>query len=125
MRKTHLFLFLILTVVTSGCSLYKVSSEDTTLNFYPSKATTKDIEYIQEMTTPYEVIGYVTVNAERRQSMNEVVERMKREAAILGGDAVINIESDATGEWKKLPAQQFVGNAYVRANFKGAIVVLK
>lgn len=125
MKTNRFFLLLSLIVFTSACSLYKVSSEDTTLNYYPSKSSTKDIQYMPEVTRPHEVIGYVTVNAERRQSLSEVVERMKREAAILGGDAVINIQSDATGEWKSLPAQQFVGNAYVRANFKGTVVVLK
>lgn len=125
MRIHYLFLLLSLTVLTSACSLYNVSSEETTLNYYPSKPTTKDIEYMEDVTRPHEVIGYVTVNAERRQSISEVVERMKREAAILGGDAVTNIQTDATGEWRKLPAQQLVGNAFVRANFKGTVVVLK
>jgi uncharacterized protein YbjQ (UPF0145 family) len=125
MRTHYLFLLLALTVCTSACSLYNVSSEETTLNYYPSKPNTKGIEYLEDVSQPHEVIGYVTVNAERRQQLSEVVERMKREAAILGGDAVTNIQSDATGEWRKLPAQQFVGNAYVRANFKGTVVVLK
>lgn len=125
MRIDRLILLLPLIVFTAACSLYNVSSEETTQNYYASKPTTKDIEYLEDVAKPHEIIGYVTVNAERRQSMNEVIDRMKREAAILGGDAITNIQSDSTGEWKKLPAQQLVGNAYVRANFKGTVVVLK
>ncbi len=50
---------------------------------------------------------------------------MKREAAILGADAITNIQSDATGAWKKLPAQEVVGNGYVRANFTATAIVFK
>lgn len=47
---------------------------------------------------------------------------MKREAAILGGDAITDIQSDATGTWKRLPIQKTIGNAYVRSNYTAEVV---
>ncbi|MDP8212009.1 MAG: hypothetical protein P9X22_01800 [Candidatus Zapsychrus exili] len=109
----------------SSCSVYKVTSQDITDNYYSSKASTKDVAYIKTISKPHEVIGYITVNAERRQPMDEVLEKIKREAAILGGDAITDIKTDATGQWKSLPAQKFIGNAYVRANFTATVVAFE
>lgn len=126
MRKmTSLVILVILTAVSAGCSMYHVTSEETTLNYYPPKDSTKGISYVEKVDKPHEVIGYVTVNSERRQKISEIIERMKRETAILGGDLMTNLQSDATGEWKRLPAQEILGNAYVRANFRATVVVLK
>ncbi len=125
MRTSTICLLVLLTAAASGCSLYQVSSEETTLKYYPPKDSTADITYQEKVDQAHEVIGYVTVNSERRQKISEIIERMKRETAILGGDVITNLQSDATGEWKRLPAQQVIGNAYVRANFRATVVVLK
>ncbi len=84
-----------------------------------------DVIYIENLDKPHDVIGRIIVNAERRQRVSEVLDKMKREAAILGGDVITDIQSDATGEWKKLPAQQVIGNAYVRSNFSATVTVIK
>ena len=119
------FLFLItLVLLTSSCSIYHVSSINTTDEFYPSKDTF-DIPYEENITQPYDVIGIVTVNAERRQLISEVIVKIKKEAAILGGDAITDIKTDATGIWKSLPAQEIIGNAYVRSNFTASVIVYK
>jgi hypothetical protein len=123
MIKNALSLFLILFL--TGCTMYKVDSQDTASEFYPPKDSSQNISYMEDVTQPHEVIGTVTVNAERRQYMSEIIERMTREAAILGGDAITNIRSDASGDWKKLPAQQVIGKAYVRANFMADVVAFK
>ncbi|MFC1510355.1 hypothetical protein ACFL49_01725 [Candidatus Omnitrophota bacterium] len=120
----------ILTVIsliflTSGCTLYRINSEELTSDYYKSKQSADDVMYIETLDKPHEVIGRITVNAERRQRVSEVVEKMKKEAAILGGDVITDIQSDATGEWKSLPAQQVIGNAYVRANFSATVAVIK
>lgn len=125
MRIATVCLLVTLTAAASGCSLYHVSSEETSLNYYPPKDSTKGIVYQEKIDKPHEVIGYVTVNSERRQKISEIIERMKRETAILGGDLITNLQSDATGEWKRLPAQEIIGNAYVRANFRATVVILK
>lgn len=121
--KTIQALIIGLTAMTlSSCSVYHVNSEDITTDFYPSKSNVNDIVHLDEVAQPHEVLGYVTVNTERNQKISEVIRRMKREAAIMGGDAITNIQSDATGQWKKLPAQDVIGNAYLRANFTATVV---
>ena len=123
MKKSLMFIALVFFV--SGCSLYHVTSEDATDDYYPSKATANEVVYIENIDRAYEVIGYVTVNTERRQRISEVIEKMRREAAIIGGDVITNIRSDATGAWKQLPVQEVIGNGYVRANFKASVAVFK
>lgn len=119
------FLILItLVLLTSSCSIYHVTSESTTDTLYPVQ-TVSDVEYLETIDQPHEIIATITVNAERRQSISNIMEKMKREAAILGGNAITNIQTDATGVWKRLPAQQMLGNAYVRANFTVSVVVLE
>lgn len=114
----------ILTVLTTSCSIYHVSSVNTTDDFYPPKEQ-EDVPYLEHIDQSYNVIGIVTVNAERRQNISDVLVKMKREAAILGGDAITDLKTDATGIWKRLPAQEIIGNAYVRANFTASVIVLE
>ena len=121
----HILLLIPLIVSFSACTVYHVTSQDTTLEYLPSKRTVNDVIYIEQLEQPHEVIAYITVNAERRQYFSEVLEKMKREAAILGGDAITNVKTDATGEWQKLPAQIIIGNAYVRANFTASVIIFK
>lgn len=125
MKKYSIILFALIVSASSGCSMYHISSEETSTSYYPSKTTLAEVEYVTEIQRPHEVIGYVIVNAERRQKINEVIDKMKREAAVLGGDVITNIQTDATGEWKVLPGQEILKNAYVRSNFKGMVAVIK
>jgi hypothetical protein len=114
----------ILVLLTSSCSIYHIDSSYTTDDYYPP-ASTSEVVYLESINQPHEVIGTVTVNAERRQRLNDVIEKMKREAGILGGNAITNVRTDATGLWKRLPAQHTIGNAYVRANFTASVVILE
>ncbi len=118
----NFFLILFLFFAT-GCSIYSVDSQNVSDDFYPSRKSAADIVYLEKVGQPHTVIATVVVNTERHQQMDNVIEKMKREAAILGGDAITDIKTDATGTWKKLPAQKLIGNAYVRANFSASIVV--
>ena len=113
----------LLVVVAAGCSLYTVSSEETTEEYYPPKSSANQVLYLDRVPQPHTIIGYVTVNTERRKTLEEVIDKLKREAAILGGDAITDVQTDATGFWKKLPAQRLIGNAYLRINFRAAIVL--
>ncbi len=121
----NLFLLLITITLLSSCSLYRINSEDVTTNYYPSKASASEVVYTDIITEPHEVIGYVTVNAERVKGFENVIIKMKREAAILGGDAITDMKTDSTGTWKRLPAQEFIGNGYIRANFTATVVVFQ
>ena len=122
---TRILTLLFIACLLSGCTLYQIDSADITDDYYPSKQSIQDVKYLETIDQPHEIIGYVIVNAERRQYLSEVLEKMSREAAILGGDAITGIKSDATGVWKNLPAQEVIGNAYVRSNFKAAVAILK
>jgi len=122
--KKILFIILV-TFVTSSCSVYSIDSQDVGKKYYPPKKTSDQIVYLKVVDQPYETIGQVVVNTERRQQMSDVLEKMKREAAILGADALTNIQTDATGVWKNLPAQEFIKNGYVRANFSATVIVFK
>ena len=115
----------LISLTLNSCSIIHINSEDISTDYYPSKVSINDVVHIDEVLKPHEVLGYVTVNTERNQKMSEIIRRMKREAAILGGDAITNIQSDATGQWKKLPAQTVIGNAYIRANFTATVIKFK
>jgi len=108
MKNIILSIFFILSL--SACSIYHIDSRDSTTHYYPSKKSTDEIAYIEKIDQPHEIIGYVTVNTERRQTITDVLEKMKREAAILGAEALTNIQTDASGTWKNLPAQELIGN---------------
>jgi len=124
MTKKGLILFFLM-LFTCSCSVYHITSEGTTNEYYPSKEIAEDVVYVKNVNQPHEVIAHITVNTERRQKLGDIIAKMKREAAILGADAITDIKSDATGRWKKLPAQDLIGNAYVRANFTVSAVVFK
>ena len=115
---------IILVCLTSSCSIYHITSTSTTDDYYPAQETT-EVVYLDRIDDAYTIIGAITVNAERRQRLDNVIEKMKREAAIMGGEAITDIQSNATGPWKRLPIQQTIGNAYVRANFTASVVVRK
>lgn len=125
--KSRFFILLnfLLILTTWGCSIYHVNSEDIATDFYPPKSSPYDVAFSEEINRPHEVIAYITVNTERRQHIDDIIHKMKREAAIIGADAITNIRTDATGRWKRLPAQGLISNAYVRANFTAEAVVFK
>lgn len=120
--KKNIILWTALLFLTSACSVYHIDSQETTTNFYPSKNPTQ-VEYLETVSKPHEVIGTVTVNAERSRPMDEILQKLRREAAILGGDVITDIKTDASGTWKKLPPQKLLGNAYIRANTTATVVV--
>ena len=119
------FFLLSLILLLTSCSLYNINSEEVTTNYYPSKGSPEEVVYLENVTQPHEIIGYITVNTERIQTMNEVVEKLKREAAIMGGDAITNVGTDASGTWKKLPLRKLLGNAYIRADYTATVVAYR
>ncbi len=115
-----------LTILTSSCSVYRVNSRETTDNIYLPKPSQNEVAYIEKITQPHDVIGFVTVTADRsHRRMESIIERMKREAAILGGDAITEIKMESTGLWKKIPARKIFGNAYIRLNFTAKVVAFQ
>jgi len=122
-----MILLLILSIAMSGCSLYSINSEEVTENYYPPKGSAESVIYLEEVTDKHEVIGFVSVNTERRQKMQDVLEKMKREAAILGGDAITNITRKTAGGSEKMKMaglQKFFENSYIRATFTATVIAL-
>jgi len=120
-----IILLLCLFISISGCSFYAIDSKETSQDFYPPKKSLNDVKYLETVDQPYEEIGVVIVTTERRQSMEDVISKMKYEAAVLGGDVITELQTDATGTWKKIKAQKLLGNAYIRAKFSAKVLVLK
>ena len=120
-----IFILMMFVFLASGCSIISVDSKDLTEDYYPSKRSKDDVVYLEQVDKPHKAIATVIVNAERNQRINDVIEKMKYEAAILGGDAITDLKTNAGGIWKKLPAQKFVSNGYVRANFTASVVIFQ
>ncbi len=115
MKKLNLMMLMLL-LISSGCTFYGVDAQEIVMApFGQNKQTDLEIQYLETVTVPYEVIGHVTVNTERRNSIEEVIEKMKRQVSMLGGDAVTNIiQTD-----KPSPI------AHVRTVYTGTVIVFK
>ncbi|MBF0491081.1 MAG: hypothetical protein HQL15_10830 [Candidatus Omnitrophica bacterium] len=76
MKRTLLTLVIVL-IVTCGCTIYRIDSKDTSNDFYAPKKSIDDVQYLEKVDKPYTEIGIVTVTTERRQSMDEVIPKLK------------------------------------------------
>ena len=122
----NLSLVILSAFLLTSCSLYNVTSEDFSEEVYPPKSSKDDVVFLENVTRPHKVIGEVTVNTERNQQslrMEQIIDRLKTEAAFLGGDAVTNLRTNAgTGKWAKIkPKMLEHGN--IRANFVADVIV--
>ena len=84
-------------LMNAGCSVYHVDSEDTTLDFYPPKNSVEKVLYLEKVERPCEVIGMVNVTVDKGRPFDEVVTKMRSEAAVLGGDAVTAVRPEPDG----------------------------
>ena len=123
--KYFLLSIALMTGLLSGCTVYQIDSKDTTLDFYPPKKSIDEVGYMEKIDKPYEEIGVVSVTTERRQSLEDVLPKLKYEAAILGGDAITDVKTDAGGTWKNIKLQKFLANANIRTKYTAKVVVLK
>lgn len=123
MKKT--FLLLIAAVALTGCTVYQIDSKDTSQDYYPPKTSIEEVQYLEKVDRPYDQIGVVTVTTERRQTLNDALPKLKQEAAILGGDAITDIQSQATDNWKKVKPQKLLGNAYIRTTYTAKVIAFK
>jgi uncharacterized protein YbjQ (UPF0145 family) len=124
MRK-FLYPVVILVFLAAGCSIYQIDSKPEGTVYYPPKKSPSEIVYLESLDKPHEVIGTVVVTTERRQALENILPKMQYEASVLGGDAITDIQTDATGVWKKIKAQALLGNAYIRANYSAKVVIFK
>ena len=124
MRK-FLYPVVILAFLAAGCSIYQIDSKPESTVYYPPKKSPSEIVYLESLDKPHEVIGTVIVTTERRQALENILPKMQYEASVLGGDAITDIQTDATGDWKKIKAQALLGNAYIRANYSAKVIIFK
>ena len=123
--KYFVYPILLMTGFLCGCTVYQIDSKDTTLDFYAPKKSIDDVGYMEKIDKPYEEIGVVSVVTERRQSLEDVLPKLKYEAAILGGDAITDVKTDAGGAWKNIKLQKFLANANIRTKYTAKVVDLK
>ena len=123
--KRILFSILLLTIFASGCTFYKIDSKDTTQDLYVPKTSIDDVAYIEKVDKPFVQIAEVSVTTERRQSLKEVLPKLKQEAGMLGADAITDVHNDATDLWKKYAPQKLLGNAYIRTTYTAKAIVWK
>ena len=123
--KYILFALLFLTIFSCGCTVYQIDSKETSQDFYASKSNINDVVYMEKVNKPYTEIAIVTVTTERNQTLQNVLPKLKQEAAMLGADAITDIQSDSTDLWKELPSQKLLGNAYIRTNYTAKAIVWK
>ncbi len=90
MAQTMLLIVLCFLFFT-GCSLYRVDSKDTSSDFYAPKDSVDQVVFLEKLKKPYDVIGVVKGVTEGLTSRDDVIEKMRYEAAILGADAVTDL----------------------------------
>ena len=99
----------------AGCTSYRVNAEEIAFKSTIPQENLNRIQYLETVNVPYEVIGTVIVRTERRNNIDEVVDKMKRQIAVLGGDAVTNIvQVDNPGPFTS-----------IRTTYKGTVIVFK
>jgi hypothetical protein len=123
--KHTLLLLLFLAAFTSGCTVYQIDSKDISQDFYAPKTSIDDVVYLEKVDKPYTEIGTVTVTTERNQSLSDVLPKLKQEAAVLGADAITDLQGTSSDLWKKLKPQQLLGNAYIRTDYTVKAIVWK
>ena len=115
--------FLVGVLLSSGCSFYQINSKDTSDAYYPPKTSIDDVAYVEKVDKPYTQIAVVTVSAERRQSLADVLPKLKQEAGMLGADAITDVKNEPGDPWKKLRPHRFLRNAYIRTDYSARAIV--
>jgi hypothetical protein len=123
MLRNSIIIF-IFSFVLSGCSFYSIDSQDTTLDFYPPKPSADKVAYLEKVDQPHEVIGIVTVDTERSRPFEEIVAKMKYEAAVLGGDAITDVRRD-TGDSSSSKMKEFLSRSSIRIRYTAKVVLFK
>lgn len=112
--KIKLLGLLAVSSMVAGCTFYNVNGEVIHYTARPDR-TEHEVQYLETVNVPYDVVGHVSVYTERRNSLEDVADKMKRQAAMLGGDAIINITVNE-------PAGTFTS---IRTTFTGTVIVFK
>ena len=105
--------------------MYQINSKETSQEYYVPKTSIDDVAYMEKVDKAFTEIGTVTVTTERRQSLEDVLPKLKQEAGMLGADAITDVHNDATPAWKKYAPKKILGNAYIRTTYTATAIVWK
>ncbi|MBF0594704.1 MAG: hypothetical protein HQL22_07030 [Candidatus Omnitrophica bacterium] len=105
------FYLLIASAMLTGCSVCRIDSQDTTSDYYPPKKSSQEVMYQPKIDHPNEIIGTVIISVDNGTTYDDVILKMKNEAALLGGDAITGIVSSPEG--------------IIRTRYTGKVAVLK
>lgn len=123
MKKAFPF-FLCFLFFMCGCTTYHVDSVDTAVDFYPPKDSEDSVVYLKNVDRPFEVIGEISVVTEQVSSPEDVFVKMRREAAILGGDAFTDIRKDGK-EWRPDEHVRGISQGRILARYSAKVIVLR
>ncbi|PIW64288.1 MAG: hypothetical protein COW13_00975 [Candidatus Omnitrophica bacterium CG12_big_fil_rev_8_21_14_0_65_50_5] len=114
-----IFLIVVSGLVLSSCSFYNIKSQQDSSEAVATqqKKSFMDIEYAPEVTRSYQVIGTLRVKTERNRDWDDVIRKMKMEAAVMGGDAVTDIILDPEMRKDKN------ANKKLRVDYIGQVIV--
>lgn len=92
----NVFLALVAGFILASCSFYSINSVDeSSAPVMPdAKKSFFDVEYAPEPTEKYTVVGTVRAKTERNRDFDDVIRKMKMEAAVIGGDAITDVKLD-------------------------------
>ncbi len=119
--RTKLLLLMTASLLMSlGCSMYRIDAKDISYDYYPPKKSVEEVVYLPTVSRPFEVIGSVSIDVERFRTMEEVIDKMKYEAAVIGGDAITDVRADVHENTSEL-----FKNAYIRKRYFSKVIVFK
>lgn len=121
----HLLNYVIYAILLAGCSIYRIDSQDSTLDFYPPKSSFEQVACLEKVERPHEIIGIVTATTDRSRPTQEVINKMRHEAAILGGDAIIDIHSDDFNMGGKSENEGLFKGQSILVHYSAKVIVFK
>ncbi|HYQ55971.1 MAG TPA: heavy metal-binding domain-containing protein [Draconibacterium sp.] len=89
--KTKILILIMLGVFFTNCSVTYLHSSETDMHYPPVKAKTVEVYSMEVANRPYTVIGEVVASADVLGNGSTSVKYLKKEAAGLGADGIINL----------------------------------
>lgn len=122
MKKSGVILAICL--LPMGCAMVNVRC----ISYESTPRTPKPQDYVIEIVdlkdidNPYKVIGEVDANAGKKHDTNDVLEKLKKAAKKMGGDALIELQSQPIGGG--VPYQGgMIYSGHIRDLWKAKVIV--
>lgn len=89
--KTKILSLLLLGVLVTSCSVARLQTDDAVIIYPPAYSENVEVYATDQFDKTYTVIGEVIVSAEDLSDASVPVKYLKKEAAKLGADGIINL----------------------------------